>query len=154
MFATSQPEKSHFGQPVNKCDSKAKALTQQFPEGTPLLIPFPARGALCSKGQSLTRGWSPASCHSTSCHLAVSTPALCSQENPALLLSHTRKSQYDQQFLQLSLRKVSTTHPHFTNIPACPSKCSVRFFRLAFSHWNSEECILLKKLKSVSHREA
>lgn len=50
MFATSQPEKSHFGQPVNKCDSKAKALTQQCPEGTPLLIPFPARGAPVFQG--------------------------------------------------------------------------------------------------------
>lgn len=98
--------------------------------------PAMARGAPLFWGQSLTHGW-------TSWDPTMSTPALCSQESPALLLSHTKKSQYDQQFPQLSLRKVSTAHLHFTTISAFHSKPSVHFFHLAFSHWNSEEFISL-----------
>lgn len=112
-FATSQPKKSPFGQQTSarECESKPKALTQQFVEVTLLFILCHSKGMLlCSEGQSLTGGWTPAELQ---LHLLPpSNEHTCSWlSGKSSSASLPQKSWYGQQLLQNNLRKLNNTIP-------------------------------------------
>lgn len=98
-------------------------------------LPWPGV-LLCSQGQSPAQGWNPASCHSTPFSLTMS-PVL-SAESSSASLPHQKIPVWSA--IPPAHSEEGEQHrPYFTSISACHSKSSVRFFHLAFSHWNSEE---------------